>query len=112
MLISPIGRGILAALMFLVAILWMSWARMHPPEEILHVTGEVIEVHTTGIGSAGTPAVKVRLDDGRVVAVLIGGFVPQPGQVLPFVMESHGEGKDAYITFDHEAWLDGNYAIP
>ncbi len=108
MLISPIGRGILVAIMLFSAIAWMSWVRAHPDTVIVHTTGEVLEVSTTGFGSDSTPVVRLRLEDGREVRLMVGMFVPEPGQVLPVVLESRGEGTDAHVRFDPEAWLDGD----
>jgi len=111
-LISPIGRAVLAAIMLAVAIVWMTWVRAHPPTEIVRTTGEVLAVATTGLGTDATPVVHVRLADGREVRVTVASFVPEPGQVLPFVVESRGEGSDAYVAFDAETWLDGDLGGP
>ncbi len=109
LLISPVGRGILAAILLFSAIAWMSWIRAHPSTVVEHTTGEVLDVSTAGLGTDSTPVVRVRLADGREVRVMVGMLIPTPGQVLPFVVESRGEGTDAYVAFDSEAWLDGGF---
>ena len=107
MLISPVGRGILAAAGLVVAIVWMSWARLHPASEIVRTTGEVLEVSTTGLASPTSPILRVRLQDGQEARVMLSTFLPEPGAVLPFVVESHGGRGETWVTFDEERWIDG-----
>lgn len=100
-----LARAIGAALFLLIGILWLSWARSHPPTSHDRVTATVTRIVDNPLGPDADCVALIRLDDGREGRVLMPRYAAAAGGRVPLVIEAYADGE-TYLTFDVDRWVD------
>jgi len=100
-----LARAIGAALVLLVGLLWLSWARSHPPTSRDRVTATITKIVENPLGSDTDCVALIRLDDGREGRILMPRYAAAAGGRVPLVVEAYADGK-TYLAFDVDRWVD------
>jgi hypothetical protein len=100
-----LGRAVGAALFLLIALLWLSWARSHPPTSRDRTTATITKIVDLPIGADSDCVALIRLDDGRDGRLVVPRYAAVDGGRVPLIVETYPDG-DTYLVFDVEKWVD------
>jgi len=101
-----LSRAIGAGVSLLVALLWMTWARSHPPTSRERTVATITKIVDLPVGADTDCVALIRLDDGREGRLVVPRYAAVDGGRVPLVVESYADG-DTFLVFDVEKWVDG-----